>query len=405
MRKQALEGLKVVEFGGYAAGPVVGKHLADHGAEVIRIESRTRLDGFRTHYPPFKDNLPGIERAGLFALCNNNKSSVTQNLKRSEGVALAKRLAARADIVIENFTPGTMARLGLDYPTLALLNPGLVMLSTCNQGQTGRRANHPGFGSHLSSMGGFTHLTGFPEGSPQLLYGPYIDYIAVGFGVVAVLAALEHRRRTGRGQYIDLAQYEAGLQFMAVALLEEACNGRVMERMGNRSPYAAPHGVYPCRGEDRWLALSIWDDAEWARLAALIGPDGWAADPTWASFAGRTARGDELDRRLAEWTLGWEAEPLAERLQSVGIRAVPLASVADLFTDPQLKFLGIWQPLLHPDIGEYHGEGPPYHLSATPAVLARPAPRLGEHTRTVCCGILGMSDDEFARLEAAGTFE
>lgn len=405
MSTQALEGLRVVEFGGYAAGPVVGKHLADHGAEVIRIESRARLDGFRSHYPPFKDNVPGIERAGLFALCNNDKYSVRLNLKRPEGVALARRLAARADVLIENFTPGTMARLGLDYATLAPLNPGLVMLSTCNQGQTGRRANHPGFGSHLSSMGGFTHLTGFPQGSPQLLYGPYIDYIAVGFGVVAVLAALEYRRRTGRGQNIDLSQYEAGLQFLTVALLEAASNGRVMERMGNRSPSAAPHGVYACRGEDRWIALSIWDDAEWARLAELVGPEGWAADPIWASFAGRKAHEDELNRCLAAWTVRWEAEPLAERLQAAGIRAAPVASMADLFADPQLKFRGIWRPLQHPEIGEYHGEGPSFHLSATPAALTRPAPMFGEHTRVVCREILGVSDDEFARLEAAGIFE
>jgi crotonobetainyl-CoA:carnitine CoA-transferase CaiB-like acyl-CoA transferase len=320
-------------------------------------------------------------------------------------VVLAKRLAAWADVVIENFTPGTMARLGLDYATLAPLNPGLVMLATCNQGQTGPRASHPGFGSHLSSLGGFTHLTGFPQGSPQLLYGPYIDYIAVGFGVTAVLAALEYRRRMGRGQYVDLSQYEAGLQFLTVALLEAASNGRVMNREGNRSPYAAPHGVYPCQGEDRWIALSVWNDAEWACLAPLIGAEGWATDLVWATFAGRKAREDELDKRLAAWSVGWVAEPLAERLQAAGIRAAPVASMADLFADLQLKYRGIWQPLQHSEIGEYHGEGPPFRLSATPAALTRPAPMLGEHTRVVCREILGVSDDEFARLEAAGVFE
>lgn len=403
MSRHALEGVKVVEFGGFAAGPVVGKHLADHGAEVIRIESHAWLDGFRTHYPPFKNNVPGIERAGLFALCNNNKYSMALNLKHPQGVALAKRLTTWADIVIENFTPGTMTRLGLAYETLASVNPGLVMLSTCNQGQTGRRAKHPGFGSHLSSMAGFTHLTGFPDGPPQLLYGPYIDFIAVGFGLIAILAALEYRGHTGSGQHVDLSQYEAGLQFAIPALLEASTTGRPMERIGNRSAHAAPHGVYPCRGEDCWLALSIWDDTEWARLAVLIGHN-WAGDPTWAMLAGRKAREDELDGLLAEWTRQWDAEPLAERLQAADLRAAPVASMADVVSDPQLKFRGTWQPLQHPEIGEYHGEAPPFLLSLSPAVLTRPAPRLGEHTREICREILHISDDEFARLEELKVF-
>jgi crotonobetainyl-CoA:carnitine CoA-transferase CaiB-like acyl-CoA transferase len=189
-RRAALSGVRVVELGGFAAGPVIGKHLGNYGADVIRIESRLRMDGFRFSYPPFKDNVPGPERAGIFNFYNDGKRSVTLNLKDPRGQELARSLIATADVVIENFTPGTLTRLGLDYATLAADNPRLVLLSTCNQGQSGPHAHHRGFGSHLTSLSGFTHLLGFPDGPPSLLYGPYIDYIAVGFGTAAVLAAL-----------------------------------------------------------------------------------------------------------------------------------------------------------------------------------------------------------------------
>src|SRR5665811_867087 len=209
-RSQACAGLKVVEFAAYAAGPVVGKHLGDHGATVVHVESLTRRGCVRLRYARYTDNRPGVNRSGTFALCNNNKYSVTIDLKAVGGIDLARRVVAWADVVIENFTPGTMKRLGLGYEDLSEINPSLVMLSSCNQGQTGPHAKHPGFGSQLTSLSGFTHVTGFPNGDPCLLYGPYIDFIGVGYGLISVLAALDYRKRTGRGVYIDLAQYEAG---------------------------------------------------------------------------------------------------------------------------------------------------------------------------------------------------
>ena len=167
---QSLKGVKVVEFAAFAAGPAVGKHLADHGATVVHIESRVRLDGFRAHYPPYKDNIHGLNRSGLFALCNNDKLDITLNLKKTpQATELAKRIVAWSDVVIENFSPGTMARLGLDYQSLKPINPDLVMLSSSNLGQTGPHAHHAGFGSQLSSLAGFTHLTGYAGGSPQIL--------------------------------------------------------------------------------------------------------------------------------------------------------------------------------------------------------------------------------------------
>jgi len=216
---RALEGVKVVEFAVFAAGPMVGKHLGEHGATVVHVESRSRPDGFRVHYPPYKDNIPGLNRTGTFAIFNDSKLGITLNLKHPRSLDIARRLVAWADVLIENFVPGVMARNGLSYEAAREINPSIVYLSSCNMGQTGPRANQRGFGSQLTSQSGFTYLAGDPDGEPMLLFGPYIDFVAVGFGLVAVLAALDCRRRTGRGQYIDLSQYEAGLQFIAPALL------------------------------------------------------------------------------------------------------------------------------------------------------------------------------------------
>ncbi|MGH2499224.1 MAG: CaiB/BaiF CoA transferase family protein, partial [Candidatus Limnocylindria bacterium] len=299
---RALAGVRVVEIGFAAAGPLVGKYLANHGAEVIHVESRRAPDVFRATYPPFKDNLPGPDRAGMFAFYNDGKRGITLDLKHPKGTELIRRLVLASDVLIESFPAGTMAKRGLDYAALAAERPGLVMLSSCNQGQTGPHRQHPGYGSQLTCLAGFVHLLGEPGCTPVILYGPYIDYIAVGYGVIAVLAALARRRASGRGCYIDLSQYEAGLQFMGPALLEHELNGRVPERAGNRDAQAVPHGVYPCRGEDRWCALSVWSDEEWARFRTALGAshESWSADPRYATAEGRHAAAAELDRRVAE---------------------------------------------------------------------------------------------------------
>src|SRR5881394_804118 len=243
----ALEGVTVVEFGSYAAGPAIGKYLANFGALVIHVESEDRPDGFRLQYPPFKNHKLGLNRSGCFAYFNDSKYGVTIDLKSADGLKLALRLVESASIVIENMRPGVMARLGLGWETLRRRKADLVMLSTSNMGQTGPYAGHPGFGSQLSSLSGFTELIGEPDHPPSLLYGPYIDLIAVAYGGAAVLAALDHARRTGEGAHVDLSQYETGVQFLGPEILEFAATGAVAERRGNRDRVAVPHGCYPCR--------------------------------------------------------------------------------------------------------------------------------------------------------------
>lgn len=396
--EQALGDLLVVEFAAFAAGPCVGKYLVGHGAFVVKVESSARLDGFRTHYPPFKDNIVGVNRGGVFALNNDGVHSAGINLKSPAGLQVARELAASADVVIENFTPGTIARLGLGYEHLRAANPRLVMLSTCNLGQSGPRAQHPGFGSQLTSLSGFTHLTGEPERTPAIVYGPYIDYIAVGFAYIAILAALAHRRKTGRGQYIDLAQYEGGAHFVAPGILQAQLLGSVPERRGNRHESAAPHGVYPCAQADTWCAISVHDDAEWARLAEALGHPPWAMSSRFATALGRKESEAELDRHLNAATVSHLADDLMKLLQRHRVHACQVNNMADLFADPQLQHRGHWQRVTHRETGEHHVPITPFALSATPRQPSRAEPLLFEHTELVLTKLLGKSQDEIAQL-------
>ena len=401
--KDALEQVKVVEFGGYAAGPCIGKYLANFGAEVVHLESRQQPDGFRLQYPPFKDGKVGCNRSGCFAIFNDSKYGVTVNLKHPEALVLTYRLVQWADIVIENMRPGVMARLGLSYETLRQQNPALIMLSTSNMGQTGPRARHPGFGSQLSSLSGFTHLIGEPCGPPYFLYGPYVDFIAVAFGGTAVLAALDYRRRTGEGVYIDLSQYEAGLQFLGAALLNYSGSGVIGSREGNRDPAAAPHGCYPCLN-DQWCVISCWDDEEWRRFCNAAEQPQWLSDPRFSSLVERKKHEPLLNSLIAGWTREHNALAIMNLLQSRQVHAAVVNTMRDLFSDPQIGFRQVWQQLDHPEIGKHHYRMVSFHLGETPGGVRRPAPCLGEHNLEVFVKQLGLSANEYQRLCDQGVF-
>ena len=372
---RALEGLRIAEFGSYAAGPHIGKMLGNFGATVVHVESRAHPDGFRLQYPPYKDGKPGINGSGCFAYFNDSKLGITLDLKNPRGVELARRLIAVSDIVIENMRPGVMARIGLGYEALKAVNPRVVMLSSCNMGQTGPRADTPGFGSQLTALAGMSHLTGERDGPPMLLYGPYIDFIASVLGAAAVLAALERRRITGEGAYLDVSQYECGLMFLAGELLDYHTSGHVAERVGNGDPDAIPHGAYPCAA-GTWIALSCWSDAERARLPV------------------------QLDRWLGERT----AEAAAAELQSLGVHAHAVNTITDLFTDPQLEARSQWQRQTHEVIGEHAYCAPAFQLSATPGKVTGAAPTLGRDNAAVFRDLLGLSAREYSDYESAGAF-
>jgi len=400
----ALDGVKIVEFGGYAAGPHIGKMLANFGATVVHVESMSRPDGFRMQYPPYKDGKPGINSGGCFTYFNDSKYGVTVDLKNAEGLRLAKQLAGWGDIVIENMRPGVIDRLGLGYETLRQSNPDLIMLSTCNMGQTGPRADTPGFGSQLSALAGACGLTGEKDGPPMLLYGPYIDYIASTLGAAAVLAALERRQRTGKGAYLDISQYECGLLFLAGPLLEYNRSGKIAERVANDDPDAAPHGAYACRGEG-WIALSCWSNEEFARLCGAIGRSDLTKDPNLTTLAGRKSAASLIQDALCGWARDRDAHEAARLLQSQRVRAHAVNSIADLFADSQLVSRRLWRRRRHPILGDQAYCFPAFDLSDTPGDITAAGPVLGADNERVYRDFLGLSEDEFIAMRNHGAMD
>jgi len=399
-RKQALGGVKVADFSWVIAGPLATKHLADCGAEVVKVETSSRPDILRL-YTPYKDGIPGLNRSGFFAAFNSDKFSIDLNLGDPRGVDIAKRLVVWADVVVENFTPGVMERLGLAYDDMVKLKPDIIMVSAAMQGQTGPYRLHPGFGLMMQALAGFAHITGWPDREPNSPM-TYIDFIAPWYIVIAVLAALDHRNRTGRGQYIDLSQLETGVHFLAPALLDYAVNGRVQGRVGNRSTSAAPHGVYRCQGQERWCAIAVATDKEWQGFCKVVGQPTWAREPRFATLQGRMQNVDELDKLVETWTIDRSSEEVMLQMQEAGVSASVVANSEDLHHDPQLKHRGHFWVLDHPEIGPHSYDSPSFRLSKTPIQLRMPTPCLGEHTEYVCTKILGMSDEEFVELLQTG---
>jgi len=384
-------GTTILEFGGGAAGPVATRYFADHGATVIRVESRQRPDFLRTlRLTP--DSPGGLDGAHHFAVLNANKLSVALNLSRPEGVAVARRLALWADAVAENFAPGAMAKWGLDYASLVKERPDLVMISTCLNGQTGPERHYPGFGGQGSALAGFNHLTGWPDREPVGPFGTITDSLSPRFAALLLASALLHRRRTGQGQRIDLAQVEGGIVCLSESMITYAANGEILGRMGNRSRHEAPHGVFPCAGKDRWEAIVVHEPA-------------WATDAGLATTAGRLARVDELERQLAEWTAPRPAGEVAELLQAAGVEAGPVEDFADLHGDPQLAHRHHFREVEHAVLGRHPVETHAMRFSAMEPRIHSPAPRLGEHTEHVLRELLGMEAGEFARLSETGILE
>ncbi|MDD5044978.1 MAG: CoA transferase [Candidatus Omnitrophica bacterium] len=404
MAKQLFSGIKVLDFTWAAAGPIATKILSDYGAEVVKIESTSHPDGTRIG-GPFKDNIVGFNRSGCFNQWNTGKYSILLNIRNSKGLETAKKLAAWADIVVENFSGGTITRIGLGYEELKKINPGIIMLSSCMMGQTGPYAAHPGLGPMLTALSGFNQITGWPDKLPVGPSGAYTDFIGPRFTVLAIIAALDYRRRTGKGQYLDLAQYETSVHFMAPVLLDYLVNRRVTDREGNRLSYAAPHGAYQCQGVDRWCAIAVFTDKEWNSFCKVIGNPDWTQDVKFSTLLARKENEDELDKLVNEWTMNYSAEDVMHLMQAAGVAAGVLQNGQDLQDkDPQLKHRHLYWNLKHPEVGEYHALRPDFLLSKSPYEIKR-APLQGEHNEYVLREILGMSDEEIAELVIEGALE
>jgi crotonobetainyl-CoA:carnitine CoA-transferase CaiB-like acyl-CoA transferase len=397
--KGAFAGVKIAEFGSGAAGPIAARYFAEHGATVVRVESKSRPEFLRTMAVAARSP-HGLEGSGIFNALNPGKLSIALNLKHPRGLEVARRLIHWADLVLENFAPKAMRGFGLDYDTLVKEKPDLLMVSSCMNGQTGPHRDYPGFGSQGSALSGFTHLTSFPEGPPVGPSGTITDSLAPRFSATAIAAALHYKRRTGKGLHFDVSQVEAAAYTLAPWLLDYSVNGVIGEPLANRSPRTAPHGAFPARGEDAWVAIATWTDGEWAKLAALIG----VQDPTLAVLEARLARADEVESLVADWTRTRAPLEIAERLQTLGIEAVPVQNLGDTAADPQLAARAHFQLQAHPVLGDYWYEHNGFRLSDAPSAYTGPAPTLAQHNAAVL-DLIGYGAAEIAELQASGGVE
>ncbi len=401
---KALEGIKIVDFTWSIAGPLAVKFLADYGATVIHVESATHPDFLRAS-GPYKDNIPGINRSGYFAFFAANKYGLALNLNHSQAHLVTRRLIEWGDIIADNFTPGIMAKHGLDYESVRRTKQDMITLSISQMGQTGPMSRISGTGTNLVGMAGFTALTGWPDREPVQPFGGYPDLISAVLSAGSLLAALISRKQTGRGQMIDVSQLEASTLFMASSVLNYAVNNEEGVRQGNRCDYAAPNGVYPCSGDDRWCAISVITETDWDNFCQAAGNAPWTRDAKFSSLAARKKHEDELDRLVGEWTVSFTAEEIMLTLQKHGVAAGVVNTPRDLAADPQLSARNTFWELAHAEMGNYRHLGELFRLPLTPATAAKAAPCLGENTEYVCCELLGMPSEEFIELFNAGVFE
>ncbi len=395
-----LTGIRVVEFTWVAAGPATTKLLANYGAQVIKVESTKHVDRARIS-GSFRNHKPNQDASGAYLRINDSKMCVTLDLRQPRGVALAKALATQADIVVENLAPGALKRLGLGYDTLRQLRPDVIMMSLSLLGQTGPYASLAGFGDTGQALSGITYLTGWPDRSPVGHAGPYTDFFVMPLAVTLLLAALDHRQRTGQGQYLDLSQTEGGVLAEGTAMLQQIANGHSHQRLGNRHPYYAPHGSYRCRGDDRWCAIAVTSDSEWQALISTMGQPAWALEARFATALGRWRNQDDLDRLLNEWTCEFTPAELMSRLQAVGVPAGAVRDARDVFEDPQVAHLGHLQYVNHGQAGAHCVQLPAFRLRQTPPRILCGAPCLGEHNPQVFQELLGLSAEQYAELATA----
>jgi len=374
-----LSGVKIVDFCWIGAGSYTTKLLADLGADVIKVESSRSLDSLRLA-APYAQGIAGVNRSGYFADRNSSKRSITINMKDPRGVEIAHRLIRDCDVVANNFRPGTMEKLGVGYETLRAINPGLIFISMSMNGDEGPDRTMLGYGITIAALTGFLGLSGYSDREPTGTGTNYPDHVPNPcHAAFAVMCALRHKRRTGLGQKIDMAQTEPMLSLMATPIMDYAVNGQVTQRSGNRMPGFAPRGVYPTAGEDRWIAISISSDEQWAALANVL-PGIKLADGDWRHHDGRNADQDRIDAVIRAETASRDGYALMSELQALGVPAGVVQNAANLVDeDPQLRHRGHWRYLPHAEMGDSLYNGPPFQFASGPIGPRFAAPLLGEH--------------------------
>ncbi len=398
------DNVKVLDVTWVIAGPASARYLADHGADVIKVESELRPDGVR-RLGPIVEEETGWNGSHFYGEFNAGKRCIQLNLKEPGAVEILRDLIHWADVMIENWAPGATERAGIHYQANREINPDLIMLSTSLMGQTGPTRQVAGYGYHAGAMAGFYEVTGWGGQAPSGPWLAYTDCIAPHFVAALIAAALDHRRRTGEGQHIDAAQFEMALQFLAPEIMDLQLSSYTATRLGNRSPYHAPHGVYACAGEDQWCAIAIDNDAEWQRLREHLGNPDWARDTAYDTTAGRLAAHDLIDEHLTEWTSTRSPDAVMDELTAAGIKAGKVQRSSDLAVDPQYQHRGFHHFQDHPNMGSVPYAGPQFVIPGYDAGPHNCAPLLGEHTHEVLRDVLGMSAEAIQAAAEAGALQ
>ena len=397
MSRPPLDGIRVVDFCWAWAGPYGALQLAHLGADVIRIESAKRLCPSRL-IPPWPDNESGVNRAGYFNQYNQGKRSLTLDLKAPEAIDIAKTLVSKSDIVMNNFASGVMEKLGVGYDVLRHIKPDIIMVSLPGYGTSGPEKDFVSYGPPQVAQSGLSALTGYVGGPPMMAGFSYGDPNGGVHATFAVMSALLHREKTGQGQYIDLSQWEAAIMLLPEAVMDYSMNGTQPERMGNRDPHMAPHGVFRSKGDDRWVSLSVRDETEWQRLCEVMGQPALGSDARFASLAARKENEAALEEIVTAWTQEISAAEATQNLQQVGIPAYPSLDAIDMVNSPHVGARDYFVELEHPEVGTRRHMGIPWTMSRTPCEVRRPAPCLGQDTDAVLTEIVGLSQDEIATL-------
>ena len=396
MGKKVFEDIKVADFSWAAVGPLSSRYLADHGATVVKIETHHRLDTLRVT-SPYPGGKPSVDGSMFYGRHNANKYCVSIDLNHPNGQKLAWKLIMWADIVAESFSPRVMQKWGLDYESVRKVRPDIIYLSSSMQGHGGPHTSYVGYGPNACALSGFSEVSGWPDRMPAAPHGAYTDYICPRFNATALIAALDYRRRTGKGQWIEQSQFETSLHFFSPPIMDYLINERILGRQGNRLPHAAPHGVFPCKGDDRWVAIAVFTDEEWQAFCHAIGNPEWTKKAEFTTLLKRKGNEDELEKLVGEWTTNYTAEQVESILQSAGVAVNIVAKSSDVYEDPQLKHRNYFVRLEHPVMGRPAFEPQAcYILSKTPREVAMPSPCLGEHNAYVFKELLGMTDDEIA---------
>ena len=399
-----LEDVKILDFMWALAGPGTTRALSDYGATVVRIESASRIDGSRT-VGPFYKNQAAHDGSGLFGTYNAGKLGLGLDLNKPKAREVVLDLVRWADVVCESYSPKAMRAWSLDYESLRAVKPDIIMLSSCLMGQTGPTSSFVGFGNMAAAVSGFYNLCGWPDRSPSGPFGAYTDYLAPRFGAVSILTALDYRKRTGKGQYIDQSQAESALHFLTPALLDCAANGRVVQGLGNDDPNYAPHGVYPAFGEDRWIAIACLNDDQWQRLCSVMNRNELANNQSYATVSNRLKNRHRLDNIIREWTAGLEAEAGEKLLQTAGVPASVVENSKAVCEDEQLAGRGYLVEIDHTIQGKTVVEGSRFKLSRTPAQTPRQAPSVGRDNQYVLESILGYDEARITELVSSGALQ